>query len=68
MDHKPGKRGVWVGGAAGLCCWAARRAVRAAQAAAASVADVETVHKKDRPACGHTSRAARENNLNPVYT
>lgn len=50
------ERGVWVGGAAGLCCWAARRAVRAAQAAAASVADVETVHKKDRPACGHTSR------------
>ena len=58
MDHKPVERGVWVGGAAGLCCWAARRAVRAAQTAAqtaaASVADVETVHKKDRPACGHT--------------
>lgn len=48
------ERGVWVGGAAGLCCWAARRAVRTTQAAAASVADVETVHKKDRPACGHT--------------
>ena len=56
MDHKPGKRGVWVGGVAGMCCWAAHRAVRAAHPAAASVADVETVHKKDRPACGHTSR------------
>lgn len=45
------ERGVWVGGVAGLCCWAARRAVRTTQAAAAPVADVETVHKKDRPAC-----------------
>ena len=50
------ERGVWVGGVAGLCCWVARRAVRTTQAAAAPVADVETVHKKDRPACWHTSR------------
>ena len=54
MDHKPVERGVWVGGAAGLCCWAARRAVRTTKAAAAPVADVETVHKKDRPTCWHT--------------
>lgn len=30
MDHKPVERGVWVGGAAGLCCWAARRGTDAA--------------------------------------
>ena len=30
MDHKPVERGVWVGGVAGLCCWAARRGTGAA--------------------------------------
>ena len=48
------ERGDWGDRAIGLCCRTARRKSCAAKAAAASVADVETVHKKDRPACWHT--------------
>lgn len=51
------ERGVWVGGGdifgSSVHC-AHLDTGTPPEAPAASVADVETVHKKDRPACGHT--------------